>query len=307
MKVIGKSISDKKKVCFLVSKPLQFLISQSILGQLDKNEEYTLLVVDGFSDSLGFSYRVRECELGWSEIEWFPSKKHAFRFIEKCNFSKVFIDSDVGFVNLISAFRVKCKKFKTKIFVYEEGVGSYRNDLYRGFRKAILNFLGAGTNFGGCIFTSGIYLNDPRRYLKKFPSYYRKCRKIKISVHETIEASVSKYIYIFNVVNLFLSPYSESSTKDCSVYFTSWNIDYCVIEELLEFENDKYIKLHPHLKDKKVNFKGSEKIHYLPSQVPAEIVVMLLRNKYRKISVYHHDSSLILYIPASETIKYINI
>ena len=292
---------------FLVTKPLQFLISQSILSQLALEEECTLLIVDGFSNSSEFSERVSQCDLGWRHVKWFATKKQAFNFLRKAKFSKVFVDSDVGFQNLMSLLNIRSKNQHLKIFVYEEGIGSYRDDLYKGFRKKVLDFIGAGTNFGGCVLTSGIYLIEPEKFLKKFPNHFNRCKKIEKNVSEIIELNISKFTYLFGINDLLCTIASNAMSEQCVIYFSSWQVDISTVERLLSDSDDKYIKLHPHLKDQKLDFAGGEEFFCLPSNIPAEIIVPALCQVYEKVSIYHHNSSLELYVSKSTNVNIVSV
>lgn len=89
--------------------------------------------------------------------------------------------------------------------------------------------------------------------------------------------------------------YIQPSNKICRIYLSSWNVDFAFLEKFLSLSGDKYIKLHPHIKHapEKINNKAS----FLPTNLPAEVIVMLMTKSYENVTIYHHGSSLAKYIP----------
>ncbi len=290
-----------------MTKPLQFLMVQSIISQLEKRDRFTLLVVDGFGYSFEFSHRVADSDLGWFEVEWFPSKKDAYSFLAKNKFSEIFLDSDVGFRNFLSLSIIKLSNLSSKIIVYEEGIGSYRNDLYKGASRLILNTIGAGTSFGACSITSEVYLTNPLKYRVCFPGFKKKCIKIEESIFSLVQKNIEKLLFIFGVNEFCSLIKTNIKSNECVVYLSSWNVDYSIIKRVLSFDGDKYIKLHPHIEEKLATGCNGLDVVNLPSNAPAEIFLSLLCREYKRVKVFHHNSSVRYYVHDSKVIDYVEI
>lgn len=293
-----------ENIIFIITKPLQLLIATAISKQIKGDITFSLFVVDGFSDSKLIAGRLLEANLGWDVVRWFPSKKIALIKASIIKPDNVFVDSDVGTINSISLTRAKLLSPRTKFFVYEEGIGSYRTDLYAGLKKKILDFVGVATSFGQSPVVSGIWLYEPNRYRNSHPNYRKECVTIETSIHSLLEDEFSN---IFQVFDYEVSgDSSKLKEKKCNIYFSSWQVDSKFMESFSALPEMNYIKLHPHIKNSNKTFMDCG-LSVFPARLPAEIVIMLLCKLYEEVTVYHHGSSIEKYMPVIQKVNYINL
>lgn len=294
-----RSNREHETIAFIATKPLQILIATAIKSQMSPEKNFVLAVVDGFSSSKIVADNISESELGWKSVIWAKSKEKLLPAIKDVAPDKVFVDSDVGIRNLIYLIKLKLRTNLTSMFVYEEGVGTYRSDLYLGVKRMVLQALGVGVNFGGSAIVDGIYLYDPKNYA----ALSGKISKSIIPIEKNVASIVATDPLIW--ANLFEAGFFVDSLKSkstvCHIYMSSWNVDERAIAFVSSKSGDKYMKLHPHLKSS--DFRDlDEGVRVVPSQMPAELVLGLLASIYEKVFVYHHGSSVIRYVNEADVI-----
>jgi len=278
---------------FVVTKPLQLIIATAIVSQLRGKGKVFLCVVDHFYDSKNVTERLKNEKSDWDGVCWFADKKDAIFFAVSQEPKCIFVDSDVGFYNSIVLLVAKIISLKTLFYIFEEGIGSYRDDLYAWPKNKVLESLGIATSFGQSKSVSGIWLYEPSKYLKKFKNYNKECYKIDREVCVVIRENLDFFTRIFDFSDFFDGVVIQSST--CNIYISSWSVDYDVIEQVSKKFGDLYIKQHPHIKYNEV--KSNHVGMLIPTSVPAEIVVVRLLSFYSKVNIYHHGSSLVKYLP----------
>lgn len=287
-----------KEYAFVVSKPLQLIIALSIMTQLRIGQSVHVIVVDSFAGARDVCARLGSPDgpLKGVSAEFVGSTKDGYRALRKRRFSRIFIDCDVGAVRYLELLMIKAANPHLTINVYEEGMGTYRTDLYSGIKKNVLDLVGAGTAFGGCGLTSNLYIYNPDDYLSSF--YKTKVNLIKI--HQQIADLVCKMFG--EMMTLFdYTPVSGAGSK-CNIYLSSWKFNESFLKRFQSFPGDRYIKPHPHLKDANAEADAV----FLSAAVPAELVLIDLLKKYKCIDVYHHGSSIEKYIK-SDRIQYMII
>lgn len=275
---------------FLITKPLQLMIVLAIIEQLPKLVKKELLIVDYFVGAKEVSQRLATVEILNSSVIFLENDAEAFHLACKKRYAKLFIDSDVGFKRNLTLLNLAIHSKKTILVVYEEGLGTYRNDLYKGIKKKILLLLGCGVNFGGNWFTKELYIYDPKIYLTNI-------RKIKI---EKIRKSISQLLADKKqlLANIFAADYFFNHLKDvkktnCVIYLSGWSVDNACLDMLKNSTKMVYVKLHPHIK----NHTFNEFDYFLvDTYIPAEIVINELSMVYLNVIVVHHGSSVSRYV-----------
>lgn len=255
--------------------------------------------MDLFAGSKSVSDRFYETFSGSIDVEFVETKSEAYVLCKRVKVDNLFIDSDVGVLNYFSLALLKLSINRLNIFVYEEGLGTYRKDLYSGFKKIVLSCMGVGVNFGGAVVSSKIFIYNPCEYKKNFPSLHKKVIGIKHGVMEVLTENLDYFCYVFD----FKLELSQSSKSHCYLYLTSWCINDAVIQQLKELKaesKDCYLKLHPHLKNTAV----SDGIDVLQGQAPAELVILYLLSKYSKIYIFDQNSSVRRYISCERVVFY---
>jgi hypothetical protein len=297
LEVLRQNQSGCTKInAYIVTKPLQILIAKAIKDQLNPEYHSYLIVIDYFNNSKSVYENLKNEDWGYAGIYWASDKNNAIEYIRKIKAHSVFVDSDIGVRNLFFLTRVKLVSVFPNIYVYEEGMGTYRTDLYSKNKSFFLRLFGVATYFGASILTAGIFVYEPGRYLSLFPAYNKICNKIEKNLAFLIEDRKLNLQSIFDDSGAAIK--IERKSKECSVYLSSWSVDKTFLDKFQNKIGDKYVKLHPHIK--KYSELGLKKgIQQLPSALPAEIVLLNLSKVYDRVVVYHHGSGVSLYLSSN--------
>lgn len=276
----------------IITKPLQFMIAASIIPQLGK-EDVSLLVSDTFAGAKDFFVRYQNCGSPWGEMLFFEHPNDAYRYAGRARFDMLLIDSDVGSKKMYTLLRLKIASPKTEVYTYEEGIGTYRNDLYIGVKRWILSRLGVGTEFGGSTFTTGIFVYDPDRYRSMFHWLSGKPVSIETDLSTFISQNMPVLVELFEVPD-----FCVAGTKDpCSIYLTDWDVDQDFVNEsLLPLPGRIMIKPHPHIRDPRIDFAGVERVEVLPSGAPFEVLLSAILEQHPDTTVFHHGSTAAHYM-----------
>lgn len=265
------------------------MIALCIVQQESFESKPVFFIVDAFNGAREVANKLSTEFTVLQTPIYFSSRESALTFIKKQKFDNLFIDSDVGFKNFLALASLKFNNQKTVIHVYEEGLGTYRTDLYSGFKKKLLDFIGAGSYFGACRFVNQIYVFDTKEYAEKIPSNGLKAQKIQVSLFEFLTVNRVTFNRIFEYCGV--KP-SSSSIFCCSIYLSNWRIDKELISRFQKLDGDLFIKPHPHLRDK----PPLKVAQYFDAKVPAELIIIDLIENYRFVQVYDHNSSVRRYI-----------
>jgi len=300
---------------FLITKPNQLFISLSILNQIQRTSS-DLLIIDNFQSSNHLKSILFKEKI-WNNVYFKKSKIKIIQYFIRGAYSNFYTDSDVGFLNFLIFCMIKILNPKIKIFVYEEGVGTYSNErlFYDHFKIWVFRQIGIGTNFGNCKFTSGIYLFNVEKYQNFHPTSTVSLHEIKsdlFSIYTKYNDLIDK-IYSIKELHVLIQKHRK---KKCTVilgtYYYSENQYYPTYQSLIKAINDcavneeehlVLIKNHPH----KVNMISIDNMNYavnVSSSIPAEILIWILYNYYDVINVIHSGSSVLLYISNYSFIEY---
>lgn len=287
---------------FVITKPLQLMVTMLIIDQLSINQSVDLVIVDSFGDAENVYFNLKKISKPrfYDSIHFYSNHSDAYRYINRSKHKFIYIDSDVGLKKYFSLLCLKTFKPFSKIIVYEEGVGSYRNNLYLStIKKKIFKFFGVGAYFGGSIFTSSIYLFNPSLYIETVEFGKSKVKKINKSIGDLLKEQINLLHVIFKYKQI---EKNIIKSKLCHIYLTSWKPNILFIRRFKEFAGDKFIKPHPHLKR---NLQCADLIE-INAGIPAEILMNDLSEKYTEIFVYHHGTSSMLYLD-KPNVKFIKI
>lgn len=275
------------------------MVALSIMHQLEIAERSHVIVVDAFAGARGVAERLGSLPEPFSGVSavFVESPSKGYHLLRNSRFSAIFIDADVGVRKSVDLLRIRYSNPGLKINVYEEGLGTYRSDLYGGLKGSVLNYFGVGTRFGGFRFTSSLYLYDPKHYKVLFPGSEPKLERINRALPDFILDHFDTLSDLFDY-----KPNILPRSKNCNIYLSNWTIDKFFIEKFLSYGIDSYIKPHPHILD----FKESEYDLVIDAAAPAEIAIINFLKKYDFVDVYHHGSSIERYIKDSR-VRYIRI
>jgi hypothetical protein len=283
------------KVVFIVSKPLQYMISDIISHNLD-SEKY-LIVIDSFSQARQVAERISKNKK-WHMVS---TVKNRFLSLVKAAFYKpkiLYIDTDVGLRLYFYILIFKTLNFKSKVYVYEEGLGTYRTDIYNGgqfykFKSNLFKKVGVSTFFGGSTFCDGVYVFKPDEYkiiLKPLPT--KNIYAISPSLIQYCSLHTQRLLEEFAGKTHIGLPVG----KKCIIYLSSWAADIEAFEVIYKKIKPqvKILKLHPHIKKIEKEIIGFDII--INNSIPAEILLIEALSCFEKVYVVHHGTSVESYV-----------
>ena len=277
-----------ERVVFLISKLLQLMIALCIVRKIKCVDKQVFIILDAFSGASSMANKMLSEFGGCQQTFFLGSRNNAFKFIAENKFKHLFVDSDVGVRNFFLLALLRFNNPDLAFHVYEEGVGTYRDDLYQGLKKQILHMLGVGVFFGSCCFVKDIYVFDVDEYSSKISLNKKKVKRIEgnLSTFLRFNNNELKRLFTFKGVNF------EGRAVNCCVYLTDWQICEDLIIKMADFDGDAFLKIHPHVR----GVKSYKSVSIIESSIPAELVLMDLMLCYEKVFVFDHHSSVRRYI-----------
>lgn len=294
----GEEINNKEITStsiYICTKPLQIIISLILIDcQEHSAGKSTIFVIDYFHNSAQVEKLIQK-NFKQIETKWFSTKESALgqACTEQCD--KLYIDSDVGLKNFIALSILKAKSPGTKIQLYEEGIGTYRNDLSTSALKSkLLPYLGLGYYFGQFWGTERIFVFNTDRYTTNTNSK-KPTTKITPSIKEWLEGNEEPIHNIFcDGLDLESLISDKDGSGNASLYLSSWTPDRKIMTKVGAY-NNSFIKFHPHLKISPEKSEIGQSV-VIPNQIPAEILLLKLTKTFQQIYVYHENSSALSYI-----------
>lgn len=270
---------------FIATKPLQICICKCVITSLDIEDDSEIYLIPHFENYTEHTKVHSDSPVYVKPNNIFSSKHELISKIDLSTVDNIYFDSDIGLKNYIYLARLKVRKPKVKLHIFEEGVGTYKTKLRTGLKKYIGQVFGIGSHMGGAIFIENAYVFRPKYYNRLFNT--SKGKKITFSLQEFIDSN-------FAELNDFYQKYLEinPTSKDACVYLPNWWINCDDLKILKSNNEDKYIKLHPHFQ----RYKGADSVNIVPGLVLGEFFIKLLLQKYQRVTVYHRNSSVFLYI-----------
>lgn len=279
---------------FLVSTPLQYCNAYNI----HTDEPKTLVFLGDFHGAELFYKRLCS-NIHWEHRIWFVSYRKLFSYLRKRlnNNDRLFIDSDYGLQTNFMLSRLKTKE----IYVYEEGTGSYRNDLLsaRCSNKVfynLLSLLGNKEHFGGSKWVKGIYLYDHKKHISNVPDF----KGSRLSFRKG---------FVDNLKEVYSEILSEQEKveyknlvkgKSVCMYITNWKYNPLIddlfrnLKETSENEDILFVlKPHPRLEEFSKNFEFDT---VLSNSVMVEYILLIFKEFAANLVVYHEGSSALLYL-----------
>lgn len=277
------------RAAFLISKPLQLMVALCIARQVKLETKPVFVIIDTFCGASQVAERL-SCDFDQLQTPvYFDSRQAALSFLKKQKFDHLFIDSDVGLRNFLTLASFKLAYPKISIHVYEEGLGTYRTDLYSGFKKKIFVMFGIGAFFGACRFVTSVYVYRTQEYIDNIPSNGFKVREIQGGLLQFLVSNrdALKRVFGFNGIK----PISPDVSR-CSIYLSSWRIDADFLSYFQGLKGDLFMKPHPHIR----SYDEINGIKVIGANIPAELVLTDLMKVYDSVVVFDHNSSVRRYI-----------
>lgn len=290
------------KSAYIITKPIQYLNATNIPDEAKKKDCF---IIKKFDKEPEFVLYLQNNNFHWNLIKSYKSRYEALIYIirHKKKYAYLYLDSDYGIILTLFFFLLK----NLNIYVYEEGIGSYRyfipsvdNKLKNRILSIIRNFIRCRNWLGGNYFTKGVFVYYPQVLMSLVPEAKNKSVK---SFKEPLYTHIMK----LNELEIFLNGinFEKYKKKNILLYITSWNIRD--IQEYLKNYKSYYkiLKPHPHITNiPKVT--GFDEIIYF---IPTEIIISKICSIARKIVILHEDSSSVLYLSELNTynVEWINI
>ena len=289
-------------IAFITATPLQIIIALSIKNQYkDKDKEkIDILIIGYFHDANNVCERLKKNFSQEINFKYFHKYFEAIKYAGHIRYDELFIHWDVGFRTNLYIYKLLSKSPKTVISVFEEGIGTYRDDIYSNPQKKLFKFLNLPVNIGGHPKTKKLYIYSPLEYKKNVTKPTIEIQEIFATVDVTIDKYLEEFESVFDPDD-FLINLINRTEKECLIYMSSWDFNISMLDSLVKKDVVKILKLHPHIvKAPKIL---SEDFFVSPNSLPAEILIKTASKYFEKVTVIHNGSSVTRYVTA-ENILY---
>jgi len=281
---------------FLISKPLQLMVALLIVRDLELAAKPVFVITKSFSGAQQVSERLEKA-FDQVEARFFETQAQAYAYMGQQRFAHVFIDSDTGFRKYMTLARLKYSRRIGHFHVFEEGLGTYRTDLYHGLKARVFETVGIATRFGANAMTERVFVLEPEEYARKLPDLAGKATAISGTIRDMLSEDHDRFMFLFDVPEI---PMPEGGRQEtCSLYLTSWAVDEGFLAHLRGLPGDVFIKAHPHIQ----GFASIDGLLTIDPGAPAELVLVALLREYDHVEVFDHFSSVRRYVQ-DRRIKY---
>jgi hypothetical protein len=273
------------KIAFVVERPIQIVTANAIINQLDIADRSDILISRGFYGARGVAARIGAsgCLPG---VAAFDDYRSAIEHATSGKYQEVFFHWDVGFGTNKFLYRARIKNPNLTFSLFEEGIGTYRQDIYSGIKKALFRIYGLPINVGGSRFVSRIFVYNPKMYIEKATRRPGIVTKVETSIAEEIQSSWGLYSHIFDEQH-FLDNLPASRGSYCRIYLPNWQFDERKARSFFLQNTINIIKLHPRCTD----FLDIENALKAPPSIPAEMLISAAAMIYDRVFVLHSGSS----------------
>lgn len=278
-----------KRSVFVVERPLQIIHSIELFNQLGLTN-VDFFIADTFHDAAGIAKRLSAC-FSTLNVELFPTYHDAISAVSNIMYDNLFIHWDVGFGTDKILRRLKNRNPALSISVFEEGVGTYRTDIYPAIKRFIFRIIKLPINVGGSMYVDRIFVHNVNEYIKTSISHPPSVIKINNTLPKSIQYHFSIYLSIFDPDN-FISSIGDKIFKRCYIYLSGWSYDDADLPHYYGSGDLNIIKLHPYCK-----FSASpDRFIVAPAGIPAELIILAAAKQCETVTVLHHGSSSSRYI-----------
>lgn len=289
---------------FVCSKPLQYFNVRNLIH--NKNRVNILIIENRFNNADKFFKNIVQYDNCWNKV-FFTNNR--FQVFNIC-FLKYTVENFYYYLDwlLIPGLLLYALPAKN-IFIYEEGVGSYRTDIFNNtsnLRKRIRRMLRISEYPGFHPKIKGIYIYRPAVYNEIFKSYNNKPAVLSFnsSFKTMITENTSLGIKLFNYDNT--ASVLNLKNKRICLYITSWPL-YEAFFSVIDLTKYEYciIKPHPHIRNLSFLENKNERNIIVIKFLLAELLISILVNNNNVIDIYHHNSSSLMYVEKSANINLI--
>lgn len=277
------------KHIFICERPTQIITALEVCNQLADKDETEILVAERFDDAQGI-------------VERFSKMYPAVNFTLKVNytdainfmFSKlpasVYIHWDMGFRTQFWLARARSVA-GTRISVFEEGIGTYRQDIYPSLKRKIFCLFRIPVNIGGSKHIDEIFVYNKSVYSKVSYKKPLKVTSINRSLAESVLLRENELIEVFGATR-FLCSIKEQMSNRCNILLSNWNFSATDLALIYKTSDTNIVKFHPHCEERVL---GHDLLN-APRSMPAELLLLILSRLFPLVFVYHYGSSVEKYI-----------
>lgn len=279
-----------KRDIYICSKPLQYFNLRNI-DYRNPEAKNILVFHTRFIDGDTFFERVREYDHSWDEIVRVENWRQLYTYLLFHPAQRIFVENDKSFVYGI----YHCLRRFRKMYLFEEGFGSYRNDRIDesgGLKRMINRLTGVGKHVGFSRFLNGQFLYLPDLYREIFPEY----PKSLLPFSRPFVDQLNRELPFFQQLSDGYESFITLRSKKIALYLTSHQVNENIIHELTGRKTDFdliFVKPHPHLK----NLEEIEQysIEIIRSNIMVEFLIQLLINNNNRLSVFHENSTSVIW------------
>lgn len=280
----------KKKIdVYCISKPLQFFNVKN-MPFVKGAGNYRVLVVDcQFKDAEIFAENVKKNDSSWDEVRSVSGKNQLFSLLMKMRVNYLFTENDASFKVFIYMLLGRALGRVKRLYVFEEGIGSYSDRLFGTIKGSLYDYVGIGSHYGTSCFCDGLYLNLPDLYNEKYHS------QIAVPLELPFIEAIKKYYVLFSNCFDALPSYLDIKNSRILLYVTSWEINKEVLNKIDEVRHDYdliVIKPHPHIKG---SLWHNSEYKILETSNLVEMILIKLLEQKNKITVFHESSTSVVY------------
>lgn len=274
---------------YICSKPLQFFNIKNI-GKLSGGSDKRILIVfPNFFEGNIFVDNIKKFDPYWDEIITIQDKADYYNYIKNHRINYLIVENDASVRMFAFMLIAKLKNQVKALYVFEEGIGSYRNDLHTGFNKLLRILTLIGPHYGASIFCKHIILYEPEFYNKKFHS--RKAIPFSIKFIDGLK----KHQILFHKLCGDLPPNIDVLNQKILLYITNHSIDRDILSKMIREKNSYdvlYIKPHPHIK---ILDCIPKEIRIIQTNILMEFIISELLCKDNNLTIWHQASTSLIY------------
>lgn len=297
----------KKRSCYIITKPLQYINATNI-EDINTKDCY---ITDTFLDAKNFANEISRQSNHWNNVYFVTSKHIALKeiFKKKSEYINLYLDSDIGiylrlFLSLL---------YPIKVYVYEEGLASYlpkvREKNKNNYLKFIIDYF-LGENWsGGSFRTKSVYLYHPNA----FKSLVGVNKKTILPFKQPF----LNHLASLSDIRTFYNPEKVEIYKGKKIllYLMSWTLNQ-QYEDIYNKYPDfvKIIKIHPHVRNESISKDLLHFDFYPDSRIPSELLIAAFIEIAEKLVIIHEGTAAMLNFNNNKiseyniaTIKYSNL
>ena len=282
---------------FICTKPLQYFNIKNIpySKYFNANDKKILIVADEFYRSEDFYKEIKKVDKDWDKVIFRRNYNHALLYLwSHYSVSNVFLSSDIGlFVSLTCSLR------SFNVYTYEEGVDTYSvNRTLTGSSSLLKLFrtcLGNGLYMNDSKWLNGCFLYSPELFVRFRPQTAIRLYKMERSFSEHMYKMRDFFKGLYD--DSVISPINDIKKSSVLLYISNWEIDnriVCEISNVKRHYDYVLIKLHPNIK-KKIEILRDNNVIYVNNQMMAEFLITLLLSNENQITIFHNNSTAVLY------------